>query len=74
VIEGRPPASAEWRDLPAGLHYGGGANFSYADGHSEIKKWKDPNTKPPVKRIDLPNITDPQSEDYNWINDRCPYN
>jgi len=74
VIEGRPPSSAEWRDLPASYHYGGGCNFSYADGHSEIKKWKDPNTKQPVKRIDLPNITDPQSDDYIWINDRVPYN
>ena len=74
VIEGRPISSAEWRDLPASYHYGGGCNFSYADGHSEIQKWKDPTTKQPVKRQDLPNVTDPQSVDYMWINDRVPYN
>ena len=74
VIEGRPASNAEWRDLPASYHYGGGCNFSYADGHSEIKKWVDPDTKQPIKRIDLPNIPDPQSKDYIWINDRSPYN
>jgi prepilin-type processing-associated H-X9-DG protein len=73
VIEGRPLASLEWRDLPASYHYGGGCNFTYADGHSEIKKWKDPDTIQPVKFIDLPNIQDPQSVDNIWINDRCPY-
>jgi prepilin-type processing-associated H-X9-DG protein len=73
VLEGRLPSSAEWRDLPASYHYGGGANFSFADGHSEIRKWKDPDTIQPVKRIDLPNIPDPQSVDYEWVDDRCPY-
>lgn len=73
VIEGLPPSLAEWRDLPASYHYGGGCNFSYADGHSEIKKWMDPDTKPPIKFIDLPNIKDRDSVDYIWVNERCPY-
>jgi prepilin-type N-terminal cleavage/methylation domain-containing protein/prepilin-type processing-associated H-X9-DG protein len=73
VIEGLPLTQAEWRDMPASYHYGGGCNFSFADGHSEIKKWKDPDTKQPVKFIDLPNIPDRDSVDYVWINDRCPY-
>ena len=32
-----------WQDGPATYH-GGGCGFSFADGHSEIKKWKDGRT------------------------------
>ena len=73
LIEGRLKTQAEWRDLPASYHYGGGANLSFADGHSEIKKWMDPDTKQPVKFIDMPNFTDRDSLDYVWMNDRVPY-
>jgi len=73
LLEGRLPSSAEWRDLPASYHYGGGGNLSFADGHSEIKKWKDPDTKKPVKFVDLANFTDRDSVDYIWMNDRTPY-
>ena len=34
-------------DLP-GFYHGGSSGFSFADGHSEIRKWKDPRTTPPV--------------------------
>lgn len=74
TIAGRAPPNAEWRDLPASYHYGGGCNFSFADGHSEIKKWRDARTKLPVRFIDFPNIPVPGSEDYVWVNDRLPYN
>ncbi|HEX5221664.1 MAG TPA: prepilin-type N-terminal cleavage/methylation domain-containing protein [Verrucomicrobiae bacterium] len=73
VREGLNPLAYAWRDLPASCHYGGGANFSFADGHSEIKKWKDPDTKRPVRRANLDDIPDPRSVDIEWINDRCPY-
>jgi prepilin-type processing-associated H-X9-DG protein len=73
VIAGRLPTTAEWRDLPAGYHYNGGANFSYADGHSDIKRWKDARTKQPVKYADWQNMSVRSSEDYIWINDRMPY-
>jgi prepilin-type N-terminal cleavage/methylation domain-containing protein/prepilin-type processing-associated H-X9-DG protein len=33
----------EWRDLPP-LRHGNGTTFSFADGHSEYWKWKDPDT------------------------------
>ena len=74
LIEGRPPTQAEWRDLPASYHYGGGCNFSYADGHSEIKKWKDARTKQPIKFINWSNTSVRDSVDYVWMNDRVPYN
>jgi prepilin-type processing-associated H-X9-DG protein len=32
-----------WRDVPP-LRHGNGTNFSFADGHSEYWKWKDPLT------------------------------
>ena len=42
--------NARWTDVPASTHNGAGG-FSFADGHAEIKKWLDPNTKAPVKRV-----------------------
>jgi len=32
-----------WQDGPSTLH-GGGCGFSFADGHSEIKKWREPSS------------------------------
>ena len=39
--------AANWSDLPAS-HHGGGANLSFADGHTEIHFWKSVTTKMPV--------------------------
>ena len=36
-----------WSDLPASYH-DGACGFSFADGHSEIKKWLASSTKRPV--------------------------
>ncbi|MBP9900982.1 MAG: hypothetical protein V9H26_01505 [Verrucomicrobiota bacterium] len=36
-------AQSLWQDGPSTYH-GGGCGFSFADGHSEIKKWKDGRT------------------------------
>ena len=77
LIEGRLPTQAEWRDLPANQHYGCGANFSFADGHSEIRKWVEKSgasaTCRPVTYTDLPNLQVRGSKDYQWVNDRMPY-
>ena len=73
LIEGRLKTTAEWRDLPASYHYSGGANLSFADGHSEIKKWRDARTKQPIKFIDWPTTFVRDSEDYLWMNDRVPF-
>jgi hypothetical protein len=45
-----PPASGELviGDYPASYHDGAGA-LNFADGHSEIHKWKDPRTMPVLK-------------------------
>jgi prepilin-type N-terminal cleavage/methylation domain-containing protein/prepilin-type processing-associated H-X9-DG protein len=42
------PAAYEWNeDLPASYH-GQACGISFADGHSEIHRWKDPRTMPPL--------------------------
>jgi prepilin-type processing-associated H-X9-DG protein len=37
------PYGASWQDGPSTLH-NGGCGFTFADGHSEIHKWKDNRT------------------------------
>jgi prepilin-type N-terminal cleavage/methylation domain-containing protein/prepilin-type processing-associated H-X9-DG protein len=39
-----------WTDVPASYH-NGACGFSFADGHAEIKKWRDPNTIQPVLHL-----------------------
>jgi prepilin-type processing-associated H-X9-DG protein len=43
--------NTSWFDVPASYHDGAGA-LSFADGHSEVKVWKDPNIreKPVLKQ------------------------
>jgi prepilin-type N-terminal cleavage/methylation domain-containing protein/prepilin-type processing-associated H-X9-DG protein len=76
VVPGRTPPNYVWRDLPASFHYGGGANFSFVDGHCEIKRWQHGVTKQEVKKIYKPwgdRLQARGSPDYQWINDRMPY-
>jgi prepilin-type N-terminal cleavage/methylation domain-containing protein/prepilin-type processing-associated H-X9-DG protein len=76
VLAGLRISTAQWRDLPASYHYGGGCNFSYADGHSEIKIWRNSKTKQPILMQDKPwgnPMSDRGSVDYEWINEGLPY-
>jgi prepilin-type N-terminal cleavage/methylation domain-containing protein/prepilin-type processing-associated H-X9-DG protein len=56
VIEmsGYPDQPGSWQivDFPASYHNRAGG-FSFADGHSEIKKWLDPRTCPALQKKDL---------------------
>jgi prepilin-type N-terminal cleavage/methylation domain-containing protein len=58
--------TAEWIDFP-GTYHNMACGFSFADGHSEIKKWKDGRTKvgATVARRAVPG-----SVDYTWIRER----
>jgi len=38
------PGATAWQDLPASYH-NGACGFSFADGHSEIKKWRSASSK-----------------------------
>lgn len=81
---GYPKASYAWQDLPSSHHNGSGG-LSFADGHSEIRKWKDPRTKKEVKYQrkwweagagiypvpDVAGLT--PSPDYEWMNQGMPY-
>jgi prepilin-type N-terminal cleavage/methylation domain-containing protein/prepilin-type processing-associated H-X9-DG protein len=76
MLAGRPPVAAEWQDLPASQHCGGG-NLSFADGHSEIHKWLEKAgpiaTVRPVTYVNLANMPCRNSRDYAWMNERMPY-
>jgi prepilin-type processing-associated H-X9-DG protein len=43
-------SSVAFNDLPASSHKGA-AGFALADGHAEIKKWLEANTKRPVLKV-----------------------
>jgi prepilin-type processing-associated H-X9-DG protein len=63
-----------WDDLPASYH-NGACGFSFADGHAEIKKWLDPNTIQPIRKIAWgstanPSAGKPAPNDRAWINER----
>ncbi len=65
------PTSTRMVDYPASYH-NGAADLSFADGHAEIRKWRDPRTVPTLKKngtIPL-NIPSPNNQDVLWIQDR----
>lgn len=58
------PASAAWSDVPATYHNRAGS-LSFADGHSEIKSWKDPRTI----TAKAPMLSSPNNKDLEWVQD-----
>ncbi len=57
-----------WEDLPSSLH-NRACGFSYADGHSEIHKWRSPGTYQPVTYIYINgtvNVPTSQDQDILW--------
>ncbi len=58
------------QDWP-GAYHKQAAGFSFADGHSEIKKWRDPRTTPPLKPQGvLPSdVPSPRNPDITWLQD-----
>ncbi len=66
---GRRGSDAYWIDLPASYH-NGAAGLSFADGHAEIKRWRDPRTMPPLD----PNVSpfpSPNNRDVAWMQERA---
>jgi hypothetical protein len=47
--------------------------MSFADGHSEIKRWLDPRTMPPIQKgKSLPgNTRTPNNPDIIWMQERA---
>ena len=57
---------ANWVDVPAAYH-NNACGLSFADGHAEIKKWKDRNV---INARALGLSADPQATDLAWLNER----
>ena len=62
-----------WIDFPSSLHNGSGS-LSFADGHSEIHKWKDPATlaTSPPKFTSGVSGSKSAPNDVQWLGDRTP--
>ncbi len=58
-------------NTPAAYH-NGACGFAFADGHAEIKQWKDPRTKPPIdrKRNFAVEKLQPDNKDIRWLQER----
>jgi prepilin-type processing-associated H-X9-DG protein len=54
-----------WSDLPASYH-GGSCGFSFADGHAEMRTWRDAGTKVAVHKISNNTFPGPSPNDKPW--------
>lgn len=72
-MDGYPsPAATKIVDYPASYH-NRAAGFAFADGHSEIHKWRDARTCPPIQ-TGLPlNVPSPNNPDVSWMQEHCSY-
>jgi len=69
------PTASAWQDIPASYH-NGACGFSFADGHSEVKKWKSATSRylgvnygyPTTKAFDAAG-----KEDFAWYLERTGY-
>jgi prepilin-type N-terminal cleavage/methylation domain-containing protein/prepilin-type processing-associated H-X9-DG protein len=58
-------------NVPA-LRHGNSCGIAFSDGHTEIHKWTDPRTTPPVGTTQLPpNINTPNNADVTWLQQHC---
>jgi prepilin-type N-terminal cleavage/methylation domain-containing protein/prepilin-type processing-associated H-X9-DG protein len=66
-----PALPGQWQDAPATRH-GGGAGLSFADGHSEIKRWTDSELLRTPTRFTSSKgwPVDPKSSDWDWLAQR----
>jgi prepilin-type N-terminal cleavage/methylation domain-containing protein len=68
------PAAYMLSDMP-GIYHGNACGFSFADNHSELRKWRDPRTYPPMKYESLifdgsTETQSPRNQDVVWLQDR----
>ncbi len=65
------PRTIIWVNYPSSYHNRAGG-LTFADGHSEIKRWRDPRTMPPLVRGQLMplNVSSPNNQDLLWIQER----
>jgi prepilin-type N-terminal cleavage/methylation domain-containing protein/prepilin-type processing-associated H-X9-DG protein len=63
-----PTQGNYWQDVPAARH-GNAGGLSFADGHSEIKRWTDKNVLNPPRFVGF--TGDPSSGDSAWLHQRA---
>jgi hypothetical protein len=72
-MAGWPDQPSQYRfiDLPASYHHRAGG-FSFADGHSEIRRWLDDRTMPPLVRDGYvrDRFESPDNPDITWLQER----
>lgn len=59
--------TSEWIDWPSTAH-NNAAGFAFADGHSEVHKWIDGDTR--IRNNDTARRADPGSQDWAWISSK----
>jgi prepilin-type N-terminal cleavage/methylation domain-containing protein/prepilin-type processing-associated H-X9-DG protein len=59
-------ASAALPDFPASYH-NKACGFAFADGHSEIKKWTDSRTTPPIRKVTVQTVSQANNKDVLWL-------
>jgi prepilin-type N-terminal cleavage/methylation domain-containing protein len=68
------PNLTQWhQDLPAYYH-GRAGGLSFADGHSELRRWKDARTMPPIVKGGNPfpdAVPQPANRDIIWLQERA---
>ena len=69
----RNPTQYMLADMP-GTYHGNACGFSFADGHSELRRWRDARTAPPVKYQSLifdgyTETPSPGNPDVAWLQD-----
>lgn len=67
---GGPVTGTVMPDMPASYHNGAGG-LSFADGHSEIHKWKNSFTRTPVRRNENLGSGPSNNEDVRWMQDHA---
>jgi prepilin-type N-terminal cleavage/methylation domain-containing protein len=62
------PRSYGFYDLP-GFYHHNSCGFSFADGHSELRLWRDARTRPPLVKGGLipDNFPSPDNQDIAWL-------
>jgi prepilin-type processing-associated H-X9-DG protein len=60
----RNPSKFGLCNFPASYH-NGACGLNFADGHSEIHKWRDPRTTPPRGQGEAHGLDDPLPSPYN---------
>jgi prepilin-type N-terminal cleavage/methylation domain-containing protein len=66
-----PPTPTDYafsQDMP-GIYHGLACGYSFADGHSEIHKWRDARTCPPLYSSIPDPYNTPRNQDVAWIQD-----